>query len=95
MIDQADKFKSLKYSRRLEKEADIEGLAILKERKIDPEGFVTLFKHLKDSAYASALPEFLGSHPDIDNRVDYIRAASMNAIVEENARLKTIFEKLK
>jgi predicted Zn-dependent protease len=94
MIDQADKFKSLKYSRGLEKEADIEGLAILKERKIDPEGFVALFKHLKDSAPASALPEFLGSHPDIDSRVDYIRAASKNAIVVENEHLKTIFEKL-
>jgi len=95
MIDQADKFKSLKYSRGLEKEADIKGLAILKERKIDPEGFVALFKHLKDSAPASALPEFLGSHPDIDKRIAYIRDVSKNVIVEENAHLKTIFEKLK
>ena len=95
MIDQADKFRSLKYSRKLEKQADIEGLAILKERKIDPEGFVALFKHLKDSAAASVMPEFLRSHPDIDNRVAYIRTASKNAIVEENIQLKTIFEKLK
>lgn len=95
MIDQADKFKSLKYSRGLEKEADMDGLAILKERKIDPEGFASLFKHLKDSAPSSAMPEFLGSHPDIDKRVDYIRAASKNAAVEVNERLKAIFEKLK
>jgi len=95
MIDQADKFKSLKYSRGLEKEADVEGLAILKERKIDPEGFVSLFKHLKDSAPASAMPELLGSHPDIDNRIAYIRDVSKNAAVEENIQLKTIFEKLK
>jgi beta-barrel assembly-enhancing protease len=95
MIDQADKFKSLKYSRGLEKEADIDGLAILKERKIDPEGFVSLFKHLRDSAPTSVMPEFLGSHPDIDKRVDYIRNASVNVAAEENVQLKTIFEKLK
>ena len=95
MIDQADKFKSLKYSRRLEKEADMEGLIILKERKINTEGFAALFKHLKDSAPVSAMPEFLNSHPDIDNRVEYNRNASKNATVEENERLKTIFEKLK
>src|SRR5688572_26787 len=49
LADQADKFKSLKYSRRLEKEADIGGLSLLKERKIDHEGFVGLFQHLKAS----------------------------------------------
>jgi len=94
MIDQADKFKSLKYSRGLEKEADMEGLIILKERKINPEGFAELFKHLKDSGPASAMPEFLNSHPDIDSRVEYIRKASKNAAIEENDQLKTIFEKL-
>lgn len=63
MIDQADQFKSLKYSRRLEKEADMEGLAILKERKIDPQGFAALFKRLKDSVPASAIPEItFGMH---------------------------------
>ena len=95
MIDQADKFKSLTYSRRLEKEADMNGVDILKERKIDPEGFAALFKHLQDSAPASALPEFLGSHPEIDKRIVYIRDASKNAILEDNTRLKSIFEKLK
>ncbi|MGZ5220758.1 MAG: M48 family metallopeptidase [Chitinophagaceae bacterium] len=95
MIDQADKFKSLKYSRGLEKEADMDGLSILKERKIDPEGFVSLFKHLRDSSPGSELPEFLGSHPDIDQRIAYIHDTSKNTVVEENELLKAIFEKLK
>ena len=95
MIDQADKFKSLTYSRSLEQEADLKGLDIMKERKIDPQGFALLFKHLENSATASALPEFLGSHPDIDKRIDYIRDASKNTIVEDNTQLKSIFEKLK
>lgn len=95
LVDQADKFKSLKYSRSLEKEADMEGLNILGERKIDPEGFVRLFQQLKASSPASALPEFIASHPDIDNRISYIREASANKPVEENTGLKVIFEKLK
>jgi beta-barrel assembly-enhancing protease len=94
MVDQADKFKSLKYSRSLEKEADLDGLSLLKDRKIDPEGFIGLFRHLKDSAPASAMPEFLGSHPDIDKRTAYIREASKNWQSEENSKLKAIFEKL-
>ena len=95
LVDQADRFKSLKYSRGLEKEADMEGLIILKERKIDPEGFVKLFQHLKASSPASVMPEFLESHPDIDNRISYIREASGDKLVTENTGLKTIFEKLK
>jgi beta-barrel assembly-enhancing protease len=94
MVDQADKFKSLKYSRSLEKEADLDGLSLLKERKIDPEGFIRLFNHLRDAAPVSAMPEFLGSHPDIDKRIAYIREASKNWKTEENSPLKTIFEKL-
>lgn len=94
MVDQADKFKTLKYSRGLEKEADLDGLSLLRERKIDPEGFIGLFRHLKDSAPASAMPEFLGSHPDIDKRIVYIREASKNWQTEENSPLKAIFEKL-
>ncbi|MEP7373079.1 MAG: M48 family metallopeptidase [Chitinophagaceae bacterium] len=94
MVDQADKFKSLKYSRGLEKEADLDGLSLLKEKKIDPAGFIGLFKHLKNAAPASTLPEFLGSHPDIDKRIAYIREASKNFEVEENSSLKTIFEKI-
>jgi Zn-dependent protease with chaperone function len=95
LIDQADQFKSLNYSRKLEKEADMEGLALLKERSIDPEGFTALFKHLKAAAPVSSLPEFLGSHPDIDTRIAYIREASVHTQVEENAQLKSIFEKIK
>ena len=91
MVDQADKFKSLKYSRSLEKEADLEGLSLLRERKIDPEGFIGLFRHLRDSAPASAMPEFLGSHPDIDKRIAYIREASKNWQTRREFAAKSYF----
>lgn len=95
LVDQADNLKSLNYSRGLEKEADMEGLRLLKDRKIDPQGFANLFQHLKASSPAGGLPELLASHPDIDNRISYINEASAGAITEENIQLKTIFDKLK
>ena len=95
LADQADRFKSLKYSRKLEKEADIGGLSLLQERKIDHEGFVGLFHHLKASVPGSAMPEFFESHPDINSRIDYIREASKNSLAEDNPQLRAIFEKIK
>ncbi len=95
LVDHADDLKSLKYSRRLEKEADTDGLEILIQRKIDPKGFTDLFKHLKAAAPSNTLPEFLVSHPDVDKRINYITEAGKGAVVEENEQLKAIFEKIK
>lgn len=95
LVNHADNLKSLKYSRRLEKEADLDGLNILKQRGIDPAGFVNLFNHLKEAAPADSQPEFLGSHPDVDKRIHYIDAAAKGTDVKEDVRLKAIFEQLK
>jgi len=95
LVDQADNLKSLTYSRSLEKEADMDGLELLKARKIDTKGFTDLFQHLKNAGPSSSAPEFLGSHPDIDKRIDYIYKAAIGAVVAENTELRTIFEKLK
>lgn len=95
LVNNADNLKNLKYSRKLEKEADMEGLAILTERKIDPNGFIDLFEHLEQKAGGTALPEFLLSHPDIEKRINNIKEASKDAVIAENAVLKAIFEKLK
>jgi beta-barrel assembly-enhancing protease len=94
LVNHADNLKSLTYSRKLEKEADTEGLNILTQRKIDPQGFVALFNHLKASAPSDVLPEFLGSHPDIDKRIAYINEASKGATVTDNNQLKIIFSTL-
>lgn len=95
LADRADDFKSLTYSRSLEKEADLEGLQLLEERKIDPAGFDLLFKELKRSARASAMPEFLESHPDIDKRIAYIHEEAKGKDIQENETLKAIFNQLK
>lgn len=94
LVDHADNLKSLSYSRSLEKEADMEGLEILQQRKIDPGGFKELFITLEKSVPGTVVPEMLASHPDINKRIDNISEVSGNAIIEENQRLKAIFEKL-
>jgi beta-barrel assembly-enhancing protease len=95
LVDHADNLKSQKYSRKLEKEADMMGLDMLIQREIDTRGFEELFTHLKESAPGGSVPEFLASHPDIEKRIAYTREAGKGAIVKENIRLKTIFERIK
>ena len=95
LADQADDLKSLTYSRSLEKEADLDGLAILMERKIDPRGFAELFRHLQAAAPVSGTPELLASHPDINKRSEYIREKAATAVVEEHEPLRNIFDEIK
>lgn len=95
LVNHADDLKSLTYSRNLEKEADLNGLELLTSRKIDARGFTDLFRHLKAASPASSLPEFLESHPDIDNRLAYIQEKSTGAVAEPHADLSTIFGQIK
>lgn len=95
LVSQAENLKHLQYSRSLEKEADLQGLDLLMERKIDPVGFTDLFHHLQNAAPGSALPEFLESHPDTEKRIDYIRQAAGKAAAAESAALSSIFDQLK
>lgn len=95
LVNNADDLRSLKYSRRLEKEADMNGLKLLSERNINPQGFVDLFTHIQEEGVGNSIPEFLASHPDVGKRIRYIREASGGVIVKEDTALKVIFEKLK
>lgn len=95
LANQADNLKNLNYSRSLEKEADLGGLSLIEERKIDPKGFADLFGHLKSASPPASLPELLASHPDIEKRMEYIRAAANNFQPEEHKELYDIFENLK
>lgn len=95
----ADGLKSLDYSRKLEKDADMNGLKILSERKIDCNGFIHLFELLKkETLKAGEQPaEWISSHPDLDKRISYTKANSLfnRNGVEVNETLKTLFLKMK
>lgn len=99
MIRNADNLKGLSYSRKLEKEADLNGLKILSERKIDCNGFVHLFELLKKETQVTGKQpaEWISSHPDLDNRIDYIKKVELfnKNGMEQNETLKTLFLKIK
>ncbi len=72
IVENANMLRGLQYSRKLEREADMNGLALLEKEHIDGQGYILLFETLKKST-ASGPSEWLSSHPDLDNRIAYIR----------------------
>lgn len=94
LAEHANQLRSLTYSRSLEQEADLKGLALLMERGIDPVGFEELFSRLKN-VHSVEMPEFLASHPDLDNRIRYIKESSKQAKTKHQPRLDSIFAQLK
>jgi predicted Zn-dependent protease len=99
LISNADNLKGLNYSRSLEKEADINGIKLLSERKIDCNGFVHLFELLKkESTQQGPQPaEWISSHPDLERRSDYVKKNELfnKNGVEQNEILRTLFLKIK
>lgn len=100
IINNADRLKGLSYGRSLEKEADLNGLQILSERRIDCNGFVKLFELLQKEVDASGIKEpveWISSHPDLQKRIDYIRSNELFNLrgVEKNEILQNLFLKIK
>jgi predicted Zn-dependent protease len=99
VISNADNIKGLTYSRQLEKEADMNGLKILSERKIDCNGFVRLFELLKKETLQTGQQpaEWISSHPDLDKRIDYVKKNELfnKNGAEQDETLKTLFLKIK
>lgn len=99
IVGSADDLKGLSYSRKLEKDADINGLRILSERKIDCNGFVHLFELLEKEIgqVGGESTEWISSHPDIEKRIAYAKASELfnKNGVEVNETLKTLFMKIK
>ena len=95
LVDHADELRSLTYSRTLEKEADLKGLQLLTERGIDSQGFIDLFSRLDAEGSSASIPEFMASHPDLENRIAYIKETSKGVKAKPQPVLDTIFAKLK
>lgn len=73
LVENANSLKNLEYSRSLEKEADLNGMRLLEARHINPEGYIWLFGTLKKESGGAAPSEWLSSHPDMDNRIGYVK----------------------
>ncbi|WP_374384515.1 M48 family metallopeptidase [Dongia sp.] len=67
----------LSYSRKMEHEADIRGLDLLKQAGLRADGMAAFFKVMKEKFEKdghSLIPDWLASHPGLDERADYTKA---------------------
>ncbi len=94
VVENANSLKSLQYSRRLEREADLYGLQLLQQRHIDPRGFSWLFNTLKQQNGLQP-SEWLSSHPDLDRRIRYINRETQPGAATTDSSLLRIFISLK
>jgi len=99
LISNANDLKGLSYSRKLEKEADLNGVKILSDRKIDCNGFIDLFELLKKEVDKTGEQptEWISTHPDLNKRIAYTKANELfnKNGVEAHEALQTLFVKIK
>ena len=65
----------LKFSRELETDADLKGLAALHQAQIAPQGLVTFFEKLAKEEASVDLPAFLSTHPPSEKRSAILQTA--------------------
>ncbi len=73
--DVASLLASMSYSREMEREADLRGLELLKASGLKRNGMAEFFKVIKEKVASdgtSIVPNWLASHPGLDERADYI-----------------------
>ncbi|HRG57457.1 MAG TPA: M48 family metallopeptidase [Bacteroidia bacterium] len=97
VIENAHNVKSLSYTRSLEEEADYNGLKLMLDAGINPQGMVNLFKHLKEPNEGSLeIPEFLSTHPLLDERIKNIEKKYKSKAIrfQKNEKLAEIWKRL-
>ncbi len=97
IIEQADQFKQLNYSRELEMQADNKGFDLMIDNNVSPKGMIDLLKLLqKESHETPDFMKYFSTHPKTEERIKNIQIKSRVAtIFKENDDLKLIFNKMK
>lgn len=97
ILSQADEFRQLHYSRELETEADNNGVTIMVENHVSPQGMIDLLKLLKtESTQMPQFMKYLSTHPDTDSRIENVESnPEAKASFPENQKLQALFTKLK
>lgn len=86
--ENAHLFSQLSYTRKLETEADLFGLEIMKKNQVDLSGMPALFEILKDETKID-VPTYLSNHPMLKDRIEYTqKIAKEQSIIPENKILK-------
>lgn len=74
LAEQADQFKQMDYSRELETKADLNGLVIMVENQVRPEGMIRLLKILqKENEEMPHLMKYLSTHPETEERIKEVQ----------------------
>jgi len=95
LAENAHLFSQLSFTRSLEKEADIYGLKIMKNNKVDLNGMSELFKILKKETPFN-IPTYLSNHPMLKDRIEYTqKIAKEQGSISENTLLKEKWDALK
>jgi predicted Zn-dependent protease len=96
LADNANTLRSLQYSRGFEEEADMDGLQMMIDNHVDPEGMTRLFGQLK-KAHDISIPAFISTHPLTVHRMEYIRKKieSSQFKVAQHSGLEKIFNEIK
>lgn len=97
VLEQADQFKQLDYSRDLETEADDNGLALMVQNKINPQGMVKLLELLKTEAVEMpAMMKYLSTHPETQARIDNVKANPFPTLrFDSNTKMQKLFDGIK
>lgn len=100
IIGNADFLVHMNYSRKLEKQADEEGMVLMEKNNINPNGMIQLMQRLKESNDDSSMKalSFLSSHPLTEERIaDAERYSHAHPFTEKetNALLEDYWKQLK
>lgn len=83
----------MSYSRKMEEEADFRGLDLLKTAGLRADGMAQFFKVMKDKFEKdgdSLIPDWLASHPGLDDRADYTKADTTGATAMTDADWQSV-----
>lgn len=64
---------SMSYSRDFERESDIIGFELLLRARIHPQGMVSFFETMEKEHGSMEAMSFLSSHPDVKERIEYLK----------------------
>lgn len=95
LANNANSLGSLSFSRTFEEEADLKGLEILRQNRIDQQGMLDLMNTLQEHDSLN-FPGFLSTHPITEKRIEYVRKAIADqpGQIQPNESLRTIFQEI-
>jgi beta-barrel assembly-enhancing protease len=97
LISRVDQFKQLDYSRELETEADLSGLALMVKNKVNPDGMLNLLQILKsESESAPEIMRYFSTHPEVEARIESVKGNQLSKLhFDQDLELIYTFEKIK